>query len=264
MKDLHKVFISAGQDNKICVVTCYDYSFAKILNGTDMDCLLVGDTLGVVMQGNETTLPVTLDDMIYHARSVRRGAPDKLIVVDLPFMTYQTSIEEGMRNAGRVMKESGCDAVKIEGGSAYICELIHRLVDIGIPVMGHIGLTPQSVHVFGGNKIQGREENRAKAILRESLDLQSAGVFSMVLELIPSKLAESITNGLQIPTIGIGAGPATSGQVLVLQDLLGMDANWNPKFLKKFMDLHSSASSAFADYISEVRKGEYPGPGHSR
>lgn len=185
-----------------------------------MDCLLVGDTLGVVVQGNRTTLSVTLDEMIYHAKMVRRGAPNSFIVVDLPFLSYQVSLEEGIRSAGRIMKETDCDAVKFEGGGPEISDLIYKLERIGIPVMGHIGLTPQSVNAFGGHKIQGKAEEDKTRLINEAKAISEAGAFAMVLELIPSALASAISSSVPVPTIGIGAGASTDGQVLVLYDFL--------------------------------------------
>ncbi|TGK32737.1 3-methyl-2-oxobutanoate hydroxymethyltransferase [Leptospira gomenensis] len=264
MRNVHKVYSPEKKGKeKISVVTCYDYSFAKILSETDVDSILVGDSLGMVIQGNTSTLPVTLDEMIYHTKAVRRGAPDKFIVADLPFLSYQTSIEEGIRSAGRMMKETDCDAVKIEGGSDFICELISILKQIGVPVMGHLGLTPQSVHVFGGHKIQGKGEESSAKLLREAEAISEAGAFSMVLEMIPAELGKKASLELGVPTIGIGAGPDCDGQVLVLYDLLGLDANFQPKFLKKFADLHSIVKNAVGNFHKEIKSEEFPGKDHS-
>ncbi|EKR65017.1 MULTISPECIES: 3-methyl-2-oxobutanoate hydroxymethyltransferase [Leptospira] len=262
MKNVHKIFSPEKKGKeKISVVTCYDFSFARILNETEIDSILVGDSLGMVFQGNSSTLPVTLEEMIYHTKAVRRGAPDKFIVADLPFLSYQTSIEEGIRSAGKMMKETDCDAVKIEGGSDFICELVAILKQIGVPVMGHLGLTPQSVHVFGGHRIQGKGEESSAKLLREAVAL--AGAFSIVLEMIPADLGKKVSEQVGVPTIGIGAGPDCDGQVLVLNDLLGTDPNFQPKFLKKFSDLHSIVKDAVGTYNNEVKSGEFPGKDHS-
>ncbi|UOG60815.1 3-methyl-2-oxobutanoate hydroxymethyltransferase [Leptospira noguchii] len=264
MKNIHKIFSPEKKGKeKISVVTCYDFSFARILNETEIDSILVGDSLGMVFQGNTSTLPVTLEEMIYHTKAVRRGAPDKFIVADLPFLSYQTSIEEGIRSAGKIMKETDCDAVKIEGGSEFICELVSILKQIGVPVMGHLGLTPQSVHVFGGHRVQGKGEESISKLLRESISLFESGVFSMVLEMIPAELGKKVSQEVVVPTIGIGAGPDCDGQVLVLNDLLGLDINFQPKFLKKFSNLHTIVKEAIADYDKEVKSGEFPGKDHS-
>lgn len=264
MKNIHKIFSPEKKGKeKISVVTCYDFSFARILNETEIDSILVGDSLGMVFQGNTSALPVTLEEMIYHTKAVRRGAPDKFLIADLPFLSYQTSIEEGIRSAGKIMKESDCDAVKIEGGSEFICELVSILKQIGVPVMGHLGLTPQSVHVFGGHRVQGKGEESSSKLLKESISLFESGVFSMVLEMIPAELGKKVSQEVGVPTIGIGAGSDCDGQVLVLNDLLGLDINFQPKFLKKFSNLHSIVKEAIADYDKEVKSGEFPGKDHS-
>ncbi|AXR59649.1 3-methyl-2-oxobutanoate hydroxymethyltransferase [Leptospira mayottensis] len=264
MRNVHKVFSPEKKGKeKISVVTCYDFSFARILGETEIDSILVGDSLGMVIQGNSSTLPVTLEEMIYHTKAVRRGAPDKFIVADLPFLSYQTSIEEGIRSAGKMMKETDCDAVKIEGGSDFICELVAILKQIGVPVMGHLGLTPQSVHVFGGHKVQGKGEESGAKLLKEAIALGESGAFSMVLEMIPAELGKKVSQSIGVPTIGIGAGPDCDGQVLVLNDLLGMDPNFQPKFLKKFSNLHSIVKDAVGNYNKEVKSEEFPGKDHS-
>lgn len=242
----------------ISMVTCYDYSLAKIIAHTDMDSILVGDSLGMVFQGNRSTLPVTLDEMIYHAKAVKRGAPDKCIICDLPFLSYHVSVEKAIESAGKVMKETDCDAVKIEGSSQYILELVFRLVEIGIPVMGHLGLTPQSHHTLGGHKVQGREGKDSQKISKSALDLESSGVFGVVLEMIPEELGEKITNSVRVPTIGIGAGRRTDGQVLVINDLLGIDPNFKPKFLKKYANLHEVIHNALISYDKEVKSRAFP------
>ncbi|PKA17914.1 3-methyl-2-oxobutanoate hydroxymethyltransferase [Leptospira haakeii] len=265
MRDVSKLFPRGPKpvEKKITVLTCYDFMFARILEDSGVDCILVGDTLGVVYQGQPTTLPVTLDEMIYHAKAVRRGAPNTFVVVDLPFLSYQVSLEEGIRSAGKVMKESGCDAVKFEGGGPEILELIYKLERIGIPVMGHIGLTPQSVNVFGGHKIQGKAEEDKARLISEARGISDAGAFSIVFELIPSALAKEISEAVPIPTIGIGAGAATDGQVLVIYDFLGLNKGFKPKFLKTFLNGYDDVSGAVKNYIQEVRNGSFPGPEHS-
>lgn len=265
MRDVHKIFPKGKKplEKKISVLTCYDFMFARIFEEAGVDCLLVGDTLGVVFQGQPTTLPVTLDEMIYHAKAVRRGAPNTFIVVDLPFLSYQVSIEEGIRSAGKIMKESGCDAVKFEGGTPDILELVYKLERIGIPVMGHIGLTPQSVNVFGGHKIQGKAEQDRIRLINEAKGLSDSGAFSIVFELIPSTLASEISSSVPIPTIGIGAGASTDGQVLVMYDFLGLNKDFRPKFLKTYLNGYEGVSNAVKNYIKEVREGSFPGPEHS-
>ncbi|TGK06908.1 3-methyl-2-oxobutanoate hydroxymethyltransferase [Leptospira semungkisensis] len=265
MRDVSKIFPKGKKpfEKKISVLTCYDFMMARILEDSGVDCILVGDTLGVVFQGQSTTLPVTLDEMIYHAKAVRRGAPDTFITVDLPFLSYQVSLEEGIRSAGKVMKESGCDAVKFEGGGPEILELIYKLERIGIPVMGHIGLTPQSVNVLGGHKIQGKAEEDKSRLLSEAKGISDAGAFSLVFELMPSALSKEISASVPIPTIGIGAGAYTDGQVLVIYDFLGLNKGFRPKFLKTYMNGYEEVSNAVKNYIQEVRNGSFPGPEHS-
>lgn len=247
---------------KITVITCYDYSFARIVGLSEMDCILVGDSLGMVIQGESSTLPVTLEDMIYHTRAVRRGYPKGMIVCDLPFLSYQTSLEKGLESAGRIMKESGADAVKLEGADEIVLQQVTRLTAMGVPVMGHLGLTPQSFQVLGGYRVQGKEEESKKKMIQSAIDLQKAGAFSVVLEMIPESLGKDITETIGIPTIGIGAGRYTSGQVLVLQDMLGMNASFNPKFLKKFTNLEEIVLSALNTYHSEVKNKLFPGEGN--
>jgi 3-methyl-2-oxobutanoate hydroxymethyltransferase len=248
---------------RIPVLTCYDVLFARILEEAAVDLILVGDSLGQVVLGHDSTLPVTLDAMIHHAAAVRRGAPGTFLAVDLPFLTYQISPEEALRNAGRVMVEAGADAVKVEGGGPRILEVIERLVGAGIPVMGHLGLTPQSVHTLGGFRVQAREEADARQLREEALALEAAGCFSLVLELIPGPLAEAVTRELTIPTIGIGAGPGCDGQVLVLPDALGLNPGFTPRFLRRFADLHGVALEGVRAYLDEVRSGSYPAPEHT-
>lgn len=243
---------------KISVATCYDASFAKIIAETEMDSILVGDSLGMVFQGNNSTMPVTLEEMIYHTKAVKRGAPNKFIICDLPFLSYQISVEQGVSAGGLVIKETGCDAIKLEGATDIALQSIRQLTEIGVPVMGHLGLTPQSYQVLGGYKVQGKDEKTADKILQDAIALEKAGAFSIVLEMLPESLGEKITKAISIPTIGIGAGRHTSGQVLVINDLLGIAADFKPKFLKRFADLHSIAKQALASYDREVKQGSYP------
>lgn len=247
----------------IVAMTAYDVVFARILEAAGVDLILVGDSVGQVVLGYDSTLPVTMDEMIHHARAVKRGAPGTLVVLDMPFMSYQASVEEALRNAGRALKEAGVEAVKVEGGHERTCEAIRAMVSVGIPVMGHIGLTPQSVHALGGYRVQGRGEAAADRIRAEARALEEAGVFSMVLELVPAPLAREISGSLTVPTVGIGAGPGCDGQVLVSYDALGLNPGFTPKFLKRFADLHGAALGGVQEYVREVREGSYPGPEHS-
>jgi 3-methyl-2-oxobutanoate hydroxymethyltransferase len=247
---------------RVVVLTCYDAAFARLLEDAGVDVLLVGDSVNQVLAGHDTTLSATLDQMIYHAASVRRGARRALIFVDLPFLTYQVSVEDAIRNAGKVLQESGAHGVKLEGGRP-MAETVRALVDRGIPVMGHLGLTPQSVHALGGYRVQGREAEAAGRLLADAKALEEAGACSIVLELMPADLAARISASLAIPTIGIGAGPGCDGQVLVLHDMLGLNDQFNPKFLKRFAGLGEAVRSAVRTYAEEVRDGRYPGPEHS-
>jgi 3-methyl-2-oxobutanoate hydroxymethyltransferase len=251
------------QGQPIVALPAYDYLFSKILEEAGVDMILIGDSLGQVVLGYDSTIPVTLDEMIHHAGAVRRGAPDTFLVLDMPFLTYQVSPEEALRNAGRAMKESGVEAVKVEGGDAETCRTVSRLVNAGIPVMGHLGFTPQSVHALGGYRVQGRGQDAADRILTEAAALQGAGCFAIVLELIPADLAQLVTGSLTIPTIGIGAGPDCDGQVLVLYDALGLNPSFRPRFLKHFAELGESAREGVDSYIREVRDGQFPGSEHS-
>jgi 3-methyl-2-oxobutanoate hydroxymethyltransferase len=252
-----------GAREKIVVLTAYDVLFARILEDAGVDIILVGDSLANVVLGHETTLPVTLDDMIRHAAAVRRGAPTAFIVVDMPFLSFQVSPDEALRNAGRIFKETGAQAVKLEGGNERACAVVDLLVDTGIPVMGHLGLTPQSVHALGGYRVQGREEHEAERLRREALALERAGAFAVVLELLPAELGSEISRSLTIPTIGIGAGPGCDGQVLVLPDALGLNHGFRPRFLKRFAELHDAAREGVDRYVREVREGTYPDAQHS-
>jgi 3-methyl-2-oxobutanoate hydroxymethyltransferase len=248
---------------RIAVLTGYDYLMAGLLDEAGVDCVLVGDSLGEVFAGEESTLPVTLEQMIYHAKAVRRGIRRALLVVDMPFLTYQVSVEEAIRNCGRVLKETGAQAVKVEGGQEEMARTISRLVGSGIPVMGHLGLTPQSVHKLGGYRLVGRAEEERERLLADAARLTDAGCFSIVLEMLPKGLAGAITRAVPIPTIGIGAGPECDGQVLVLPDMLGLNEGFSPGFLKRYADLATAVREAASDYVREVKEGVYPGPEHS-
>jgi 3-methyl-2-oxobutanoate hydroxymethyltransferase len=247
---------------RIVMLTCYDAAFARLLEQAEVDILLVGDSVNQVLAGQETTLSATLDQMIYHAASVRRGARRALVFVDLPFLTYQVSPTKAIRNAGRVLQESGAHGVKLEGGRP-MAETVRALVDRGIPVIGHLGLTPQSVHALGGYRVQGREAAAAERLLADARALEEAGACSIVLELLPAVLARRISAALTIPTIGIGAGAGCDGQVLVLHDMLGLNEMFNPKFLKRYAELGEAVRAAVRSYAAEVRDGTYPGPEHS-
>jgi 3-methyl-2-oxobutanoate hydroxymethyltransferase len=247
---------------RIVMLTCYDAVFARLLEQAGVDVLLVGDSLNQVLAGHETTLSTTLDQMIYHAAAVRRGSRRALVFVDLPFLTYQISIPEAIRNAGRVLQETGAHGVKLEGGS-HMAETISALVERGIPVIGHLGLTPQSVHALGGYRVQGREEKGADRMLEDAKALEAAGACAIVLELIPATLAARISKALAIPTIGIGAGPGCDGQVLVLHDMLGLNEQFAPKFLKHYAKLGESVREAVRGFAADVRDGKYPGKEHS-
>ena len=243
---------------KISMITCYDHAFAKILDGTDIDVILVGDSLGNVIAGYENTIPVTVDQMIYHTEIVRRGAPGKFTIIDMPFMSYHISVEDSLRNAGRMMKESGAHAVKLEGGEDFV-KTIEAMVKASIPVMGHLGLTPQSVHKLGGYSVQGKGEDQRKKLIKDAKLLEEAGVFSMVLEKVPESLAQEVSESISVPTIGIGAGRYCDGQVLVLNDLLGLDKSFHPKFLKKYANLFEITRDAVNEYTKEVKDLVFPG-----
>lgn len=251
---------AAGQ--KITVLTAYDYSFARILDEAGVDILLVGDSLASVVQGRDSTLPVTLEEMIYHTRLVARGRRRALVVGDMPFLSYQVNVEEAKRNAGRFLSEGGAEAVKLEGGVTAL-KTIEAIVGMGIPVMGHVGLTPQSIHRFGGYKVQGKEKKGREKILNDALAVEEGGAFSIVLEGIPLDLAAEITERLTIPTIGIGAGVHCDGQVLVVHDMLGLFDMYTPKFVKRYADLKSVIADAVGRYVGEVRDGSFPGDEHS-
>lgn len=251
-----------AERRKIAMVTAYDATFARLVDQAGVDVILVGDSAGMVVSGATNTLPVTMDEMIYHVRAVARGTERAQVVGDMPFMSYQVSLEEGIRNAGRLIKEGGAEAVKLEGGAEY-AELAHRLSRIGIPVMGHIGLTPQSLHQMGGFKVQGREETQAQKIVADAVALEQAGCYAIVLEGIPRELAAEITAKVAIPTIGIGAGVDCDGQVLVIYDLLGMNEAFRPKFVKRYENLAVRIRTAVEEYVTEVRSGVFPDEEHS-
>lgn len=248
--------------DKIIMTTAYDYSTAKLQDEAGIESILVGDSLGMVMLGYENTLSVTMEDMIHHSAAVARGAKNSLIVTDMPFMSYQTSVYDAVVNAGRLVKEGGADAVKLEGGVKFK-EHIRAIVDASIPVMGHIGMTPQSVNAFGGFKVQGKTLGAAKSVVEDARAVEEAGAFAVVLECVPADLAAYITDMLTIPTIGIGAGADCDGQVLVYQDMLGMFSDFTPKFVKRFSDIGGQMKQAFSQYINEVKSGEFPAEEHT-
>lgn len=249
-------------DDKITMLTAYDYSTAKLIDEAGINSILVGDSLGMVMLGYEDTLSVTMDDMIHHTRAVTKGAKNALVVADMPFMSYQTSVYDAVVNAGRLIKEGGAQAVKLEGGAA-VAEQIRAITDAGIPVMGHLGMTPQSVNAFGGFKVQGKTEETARKIIEDAKTIEKAGAFSMVLECVPSRLAKLVTDAVSVPTIGIGAGADCDGQVLVYQDMLGMFPDFTPKFVRKFANVGEVMKTAFGEYIKEVKAGNFPSEEHT-
>jgi 3-methyl-2-oxobutanoate hydroxymethyltransferase len=242
---------------KIAALTAYDFLFARYLEEAGIDVVLVGDSLGNVVQGNPTTISVTLDEMIYHARLVRKSIKTALMVVDLPFMSYHVDLKEAVRNCGRVMKETGCDAVKLEGGER-IAEVVQHLVNVGIPVMGHLGLTPQSINIFGTYVTRGTDPQEARKIHKDAKILQQAGCFAIVLEKIPSTLSRKITSSLKIPTIGIGAGIHCDGQILVTYDMLGMTEMFRPRFVRRYLDFATLAKDSFRKYIRDVKEKKFP------
>lgn len=246
---------------KITMLTAYDYSMAKVVEEAGIDVILVGDSLGMVVQGYDTTLEVTIEDMIYHTRAVSRGTNRAMVIADMPFLSYHISIEETIRNAGKLIQQGKAEAVKIEGGIEVV-DKVKALINAKIPVMGHIGLTPQSINVFGGFKVQGKLEKEAKKILDDALALEEAGVFGIVLEGIPEKLADIITSKVSVPTIGIGAGKYCDGQVLVINDMLGMYSDFTPKFVKKYANINKDIFNAVKEYIKEVKEEEFPTKDH--
>lgn len=247
---------------KVSMLTCYDYTTARIIENAGINTILVGDSLGMTMQGYDNTLPVTMDETIIYARSVARGCSNTFVIADMPFMSYQVSAAQALENAGRLIKETGANAVKLEGGAAVTAQ-IKAIVDAGIPVCAHIGMTPQSVNVFGGFKVQGKGEENAKRIVEDALAVQQAGAFMCVLECVPPKLAALITKNVDMVTIGIGAGAGCDGQVLVMQDMLAMNTDFMPKFVKQFADIGAQMSEAFKAYDSEVKAGAFPEVSHT-
>ncbi len=263
MKNTVRTFQMAKEEGrKISMLTAYDYSTAKLMDEAGIDAILVGDSLGNTMLGYEDTVSVTMEDMIHHGAAVARGTSKTMVVIDMPFMSYQTNEYDALVNAGRLMKEGRAGAVKLEGGQS-VCPQIKAITSAGIPVMAHLGLTPQSINAFGGNRVQGKSEEAARKIIEDAMAVQEAGAFAVVLECIPAKLATLITEKLAIPTIGIGAGNGCDGQVLVYQDMLGMFSDYIPKFAKKFADVGTVMKNAFADYIKEVSEGTYPAEEHT-
>ena len=251
-----------AKGEKISMLTAYDYSTAKLMDEAGINGILVGDSLGMVVLGYEDTLPVTMEDMIHHTAAVCRGAKNTLVVGDMPFMSYQVSVEEAVYNAGRLMKEGRCQAVKLEG-AASVCPQIRAITNASIPVMAHIGLTPQSINAFGGFKVQGKSEEAAKKLLEDAKAVEEAGAFAVVLECVPAKLAELISKSISIPTIGIGAGAGCDGQILVYQDMLGLFSDFTPKFVKKYANVGEMMTQAFRDYIAYVQEGSFPAPEHT-
>ena len=250
------------EGQKISMLTCYDYSTAKLEEAAGINAILVGDSLGNVMLGLPDTLSVTMEDMITYGRSVARACHDTMVVIDMPFMSYQVSVEQAVMNAGRLMKEGRANAVKLEGGAA-VCPQIKAITEAGIPVVAHLGLTPQSVNALGGNRIQGKSEEAAKKLIDDALAIEKAGAFALTLECIPAPLAQLITDKLSIPTIGIGAGAGCDGQILVYQDMLGLFSDYTPKFAKHFAELGKQMKEAFAAYVKEVQAGTFPAEEHT-
>lgn len=254
----------AARGERLVMISAYDALFARLSEEAGVDAILVGDSLGNVILGLDGTVPVTLDHMIHHGSAVRRGAQNTLVIVDMPFLTYQVSVDDALRNCGRVMQQTLANGVKLEGAGEEAVRAVGAVVRAGIPVQGHIGFTPQSVHTLGGARVQGRSDDDAQRIVDEARRLEDAGAFSIVLELIPSDLAARVTEALSIPTIGIGAGPHCSGQVLVLMDLLGLNDGFSPRFLKRYGELAGSVRDSVARFATDVREGKYPGPEHSQ
>lgn len=250
-----------AKQEKISMLTSYDYSTAGLVDQAGLDMILVGDSLGMVVLGYENTLAVTMDDMVHHTRAVVRGTKNAMVVADMPFLSYHVSIEEAVRNAGRFIQEGGAQAIKLEGGVERV-DAVKAILDAQIPVMGHIGLTPQSVNQFGGFKVQGKDLETARKLLEDAEALDKAGVFSIVLECVPSALAKKVTEEVSVPTIGIGAGPYCDGQVLVINDMLGMFSGHIPKFVKKYVNLQPLIMEALKSYKKEVEEGSFPGPEH--
>lgn len=259
---IHTLRQMKERGEKIAMLTAYDATFARLLDESGADVLLVGDSLGMVVQGHDTTLPVTLEEIIYHTRAVVRGTTRAHVVGDMPFGSYQAGLDQGVANAARLMKEGGCHSIKLEGGAVH-AELVRRLVAAGIPVMGHIGLTPQSFHQLGGFKVQGRETGGREKLIADARALEEAGVYSIVLEAIPADIAREITDSVSVPTIGIGGGAGCDGQVLVCYDMLGMDETFKPRFVRRFAQLGQTIKEAVGTYVAEVRAGTFPSDAES-
>ena len=249
------------QGEKIAMLTAYDYTTARILDRSGIDVVLVGDSASNVFSGHDTTLPITIEEMIYHTKAVVRGVQAEtsraMVVIDMPFMSYQLSSEEALRNAGQIMKDHECDAVKLEGGKVIV-DTVKRITDVGIPVMGHLGLTPQSIYRFGSYKVRAREKQEAEELLRDARLLEEAGAFALVLEKIPADLAAEVTRSVSIPTIGIGAGMACDGQVLVINDMLGLNTEFHPRFVRRYADLDNVIRDAVTRYVDDVKKKQFP------
>ncbi len=261
-KTILDIRLMKEEQSKITVLTAYDYPFAQLMDRVGIDMILVGDSVGSVFSGYDNTLPVTVEEMLYHTRAVVRGSEQALIVTDMPFMSYQIDERDARFNAGRLIKEGGAQAVKLEGGE-HMAATIRAIVDIDIPVVGHIGLTPQSIHRMGGFRVQGREEEQARKILADAKAVEAAGAFAMVLEGIPRDLAKAVTESVSIPTIGIGAGSDCDGQVLVIHDILGLCDKYSPKFVKRYADISTTISAGIEQYIKEVKAGDFPSTDHS-
>lgn len=261
-KTLVEIRSMKAEGKKISMLTAYDSSMARLLSACDVDILLVGDSLGMVMLGYDSTVPVTMDEMVHHTKAVRRGAPESFIIADMPFGANHTGIRDALKNGIRFLKEAGCDAVKLEGG-LEMCGIVRALVDAGVPVMAHIGLTPQTASQLGGFKLQGKGLDDARRLLAEAKGMEEAGAFGLLIECIPDKLAQVITESIAIPTIGIGAGVHCDGQVLVINDLLGMFDKFTPKFVKKYANLSPIIKESIQQYNKEVKDGTYPDSEHS-
>lgn len=246
-----------GKGEKISMLTSYDYTMARLVDMAGIDIILVGDSASNVMAGNETTLPITLEHMIYHSQCVVRGVSRALVIADLPFMSYQVTAEKALTSAGRLMKEAGVHGIKLEGGSSIV-GAVKKIVDAGIPVMGHLGLTPQSIYKFGTYKVRATDDQEAHQLLEDAIKLEEAGCFSIVLEKIPAKLAAQVTEALKIPTIGIGAGADCDGQVLVIHDMLGLNKDFHPRFVRRYADLQTTVTDAVHEYISDVKSSDFP------
>lgn len=251
------------RNERIAMLTAYDYLFAKLVDRGGADVILVGDSLANVVMGLDSTLPVTVEDMIHHAAAVCRGVRHALVIVDMPFLSYQVRRSEAVRNAGRILQQTGAAGVKVEGASAGVLKAVEAMVETGIPVMAHLGFTPQAVHTLGGFRVQGRSADARARLLEDALRLQDAGAFSLVLELVPGEAAEEVTSAVDIPTIGIGAGAGCDGQVLVLHDMLGLNAGFRPKFLRRFAEIGEAVERGVTDYVRAVKTGEYPAEEHT-